>query len=52
MAVLDTTSVLDMSTPPSYTPQSIWESLAWLECLSPDAQELGGGFIQPLSQAH
>lgn len=52
MVVLDTTSILDMPTPPSYASQYMRESLAWVRCLSLDAQELGGGFIQPLSQAH
>lgn len=50
--VLDTTSILDMVPPPSYAPQSMRESLACVGCLSPYAQELGGDFIQPLSQAH
>lgn len=52
MVVLDTTRILDMPTPPSYPSQSMRESLAWVRCLSLDAQELGGGFIQPLSRAH
>lgn len=49
MAVLDTTSILEMPTPPSYAPESMRKSLPWVGCLSHDAQNLGGGFIQPLS---
>lgn len=52
MAVLDTASILEMPTAPSNAPQSMRESLAWVGCLNHDAQELGGVFIQPLSQAH